>query len=136
MALAIGSIVRPAVGLFWTPQPPDNGRVVQNPGAGTNDVLFDNGELAPAVPDAQLDSIVTASDPTRDAFIGRIVRPKQSTTAPVLLVSQEYTGEVIGVYSVTTGGGGGPFNRVLVKLLSTGAYVELDTSALDILPDR
>jgi len=124
MAIAAGSIVAlkttsaalTGVG-YQTAQPPVFG-VAE--GAAGGAVNWYNGQHVAAVAAGQLDEIVNAN-PTTLALLGTVVNVPGYSAA--------FNGVVIAAYNRSAAK-----EYVLVKLLSNGAYLELDATTVTVVP--
>lgn len=140
MAIAAGDIVMPhRVSTDYTvgyqAQPPTIGACSNVGGPGAfYDVLWETGRRSLSVEGVALDKLWTAAgDPT---LVGKVVElainPDMS-----LQPSSSYDGIVLGQFRRDPAGDGnlGP-DRVVVKLLNSGAYYEADARDVNRLDDR
>lgn len=126
MAIAKGDVVSPHLASGTTkaqPQPPRFGVVDNAP--GDIDVLWEDGKLVTGIDPASLDKIEA---PAVDALSGQRVIANLVPTGSVQ-GSADYQGVVVDLYKRDPAGSGSPGNdQALVKLLSSGLFVEVDAS--------
>ena len=130
MALANGDIVSPhlaATNVDPQPQPPKFG-IVNDDGSGV-DVLWEDGKLVSTIAANSLDKIEPKS---ADTWSGK--RVMVDRTGGTGQASADYQGIVLSVHKRDQADAGSPTGDLaLVKLISTGAYLEVPVSQLSVV---
>jgi hypothetical protein len=137
MALGVGSVVmmslssadlpeNTAQGPDVQPQPPVLGVVEADAGGGVAwDISWGNGNRTLAVPSGGIQDLYSVSPAERARLFGRVVSIDGE--------SAEYWGQVVEMYRR---GSTESEEKALVCMFSTGAYREVNTSALVAVPGR
>lgn len=143
MAFLVGSVVSMTLfaqenlngllGPLVQAQPPKFG-VVAVVGAGTVDVLWEDGRLVAAVPNVALDLIGAPDSGVVGNLQGYVL--KTNPTVPAQAESPEYQGVSVTFYTRQLAGAGTATDTLCLMRTNSGLYRELLAAALSVVAGR